>query len=70
MAKLRLAEVLKEKGVSKREFARRLKVDSATVFRYVRSGYNPTFATLDKFARALHCRVADLIEERARPKKD
>lgn len=70
MAKLHLTEVLKEKDVSKREFARRLKVDSATVFRYFRPGYNPTLETLDKFARVLHCRIADLIDEKQRNRKD
>ena len=64
MAKLRLSEALLEKKVSKREFARRLNVDSATVFRYFRRGYNPTFETLAKFAKALNCKIADLIEEK------
>ncbi len=69
MAELRLAEMLKKNGVSKREFARRLKVDSAMVFRYFREGYNPTLSTLDKFAEALQCKIAELIEDRPRGKK-
>jgi transcriptional regulator with XRE-family HTH domain len=62
--------MIEEKGMSKREFGRKLKVDSATVFRYFRAGYNPTLETLDKFATVLNCRIADLIEEKTRPKRE
>jgi len=64
MAKLILERVLKKKGISKREFARRLKLyDPNNVFRYFREGYDPKLSTLSKWAKALKVRVRDLIEE-------
>jgi len=63
MAKLILAEVLKKKGLSKRQFAKRLGKDYPAVFRYFREGYDPKLSTLEDWARALNCRVRDLVEE-------
>ncbi len=33
------------------------------VFRYFREGYNPTFKMLCRWAKAIPCKVRDLIEE-------
>ena len=63
MAKLVLAEVLKKKGLSKRQFAKRLGKDYPGVFRYFREGYDPKLSTLEDWAKALNCRVRDLVEE-------
>lgn len=63
MAKLILAEVLKKKGLSKRQFAKRIGKDYSAVFRYFREGYDPKLSTLEDWAKALHCRVRDLVEE-------
>ena len=63
MAKLVLAEVLKKKGLLKRKFAKRLGKDYPGVFRYFREGYDPKLSTLEDWAKALNCRVRDLVEE-------
>lgn len=63
MAKLILAEVLKKRGLSKRQFAKRLGKDYPAVFRYFRDGYDPKLSTLEDWAKALNCRVRDLVEE-------
>ncbi len=63
MVKLRLAEVLQRKGLSKRQFAKRLKVNYSGVFRYFRKGYDPKLSTLEKWAKALKCRIRDLYSE-------
>lgn len=63
MAKLLLAEVLKKKGLSKRQFAKRLGKEYPTVFRYFREGYDPKLSSLEAWAKVLNCRIRDLIEE-------
>jgi len=63
MAKVVLGEVLKKKRLSKRQFAKNLKIEYSSVFRYFRDGYDPKFSTLEKWAKALHVRVKDLIDE-------
>lgn len=63
VAHLLLDEVLKKKKVSKRQFAKRLGMDYASVFRYFREGYDPKLSTLERFAKALDCRIRDLYEE-------
>ncbi len=63
MAKLLLAEVLKKKGLSKRQFAKRLEKEYPTVFRYFRESYDPKLSSLEDWARVLGCRIRDLYEE-------
>lgn len=63
MATLTLARYLKKKGISKRQFAKKLKVEYYSVFRYFREGYDPKLSVLTRWAKALSCRVRDLIEE-------
>lgn len=63
MARLILAEMLKKKRVSKLEFGRRLGIRPEHVFRLFREGVDPRLSALTKYARALKCRVRDLIAE-------
>lgn len=63
MAKLLLAEVLKKKAMSKRQFAKRLGKEYPTVFRYFREGYDPKLSVLEDWAKVLGCRIRDLYEE-------
>jgi len=63
MAKLLLAEVLKKKGLSKRQFAKRLGKDYPAVFRYFREGYDPKLSVLEAWANVLGCRIRDIYEE-------
>jgi transcriptional regulator with XRE-family HTH domain len=52
-----------KKGISKYKFAKLLGVESYSVFRYFRTGYDPKLSTLTKWARVLGVRVRDLIKE-------
>lgn len=61
--RLRLAEVLKEKEVSKYKLAKLLKKNSSNVMVYFKETYNPTFSTLVSLAEVLECKVCDLIDE-------
>jgi transcriptional regulator with XRE-family HTH domain len=63
MAKVRLEEILKKKKISKRKFIKLLKTDSGTARRYFQPGFNPTLATLEKFAKVLKVKIRDLIKE-------
>ncbi|MBK8204923.1 MAG: helix-turn-helix transcriptional regulator [Bdellovibrionales bacterium] len=54
---------MKKKGLSKRQFAKRIGKDYSAVFRYFREGYDPKLSTLEDWAKALNCRVRDLVEE-------
>lgn len=63
MPQLVLAKALKRKKLSKRQFAKRLGVGYDYIFRLFRPGLNPRFDTLCRYARAIGCRVRDLIEE-------
>jgi transcriptional regulator with XRE-family HTH domain len=63
MAKLILSKVLEKKKLSKRQFAKRLGVEYQSVFRYFRDGYDPKLSTLNKWAKALKCKIKDLVEE-------
>ncbi|MBI2604773.1 MAG: helix-turn-helix transcriptional regulator [Deltaproteobacteria bacterium] len=63
MAKLLLDEALKRRGMSKRQFAKRLKIDYSSVFRYFRKGYDPKFSTLEKWAKVLGVKIRELFEE-------
>jgi len=63
MAKVLLAEVLKKKGLSKRQFAKNLGKDYPAVFRYFRPDYDPKLSTLEAWAKVLGCRIKDLYED-------
>jgi transcriptional regulator with XRE-family HTH domain len=63
MAHVQLAEVLRKKKISKRKFAKLLKTDSGTIRRYFKPNFNPTLATLERFAKVLGVKIRDLIKE-------
>ena len=63
MAKLVLDAILKKRGISKRQFAKKLNVEYYSVFRYFRDGYDPKLSTLAKWAKALGIKVQDLIKD-------
>jgi len=56
-----LEETLKKKNISKRQFAKMLKIEYANVFRYFRDGYDPKVSTLQKWAKHLGVSTRDLI---------
>jgi transcriptional regulator with XRE-family HTH domain len=63
MVKLILSAILKKKGISKRQFAKKLGVEYYSVFRYFRPGYDPKLSTLAVWSRALGLRIRDLIKD-------
>lgn len=63
MPKLLLAEALQKKGLSKRQFAKKIGKEYPTVFRYFRDGYDPKLSSLEVWAKVLGCRIRDLYEE-------
>ncbi|GER84077.1 MULTISPECIES: helix-turn-helix domain-containing protein [Thermogemmatispora] len=64
MYRLRVAELLKERGRTQSWLAREAKVPELLVRKMVRepTTYHPTYVTLDKIARTLKVRVEDLYE--------
>ncbi|MEK7355239.1 MAG: helix-turn-helix transcriptional regulator [Bdellovibrionota bacterium] len=63
MSKLKLAQMLEKKGLSKRQFAKLLGVSYPAVFRYFRDGYDPKLSTLKRWAKAIECKIRDLYDE-------
>lgn len=63
MPAIALKEMLQKRGLSKRQFAQRLGMRYEHVFRLFRPGVDPKLSTLAKWAKALRCRVRDLIRE-------
>lgn len=63
MTKLLLNQVLERKKLSKRQFAKKLDIDYASVFRFFRPGYDPKLSTLERWAKILDVRISDLFEE-------
>jgi transcriptional regulator with XRE-family HTH domain len=63
MPKVILDKVLKKKGISKRQFAKRLGIQYHNVFRLFQDGRDPKFSTLAKWAKVLKIKVRDLIDE-------
>ncbi len=63
MPKLRLAAVLKRRKMSKRKFAKLLEIEYPNVFRYFHEDYDPKLSTVFRWAKALGCKVRDLIQE-------
>jgi transcriptional regulator with XRE-family HTH domain len=64
MAKLRVKEIAQQKGLTMGKLSRAADVDMSTLSRvYNDSDYSPTLLTLEKLAKALHVKIADLIEE-------
>lgn len=64
MAKLRVKEIAQQKGLTMGKLSRAADVDMSTLSRvYNDPDYSPTLLTLEKLAKALHVKIADLIEE-------
>ncbi|WP_081838937.1 helix-turn-helix domain-containing protein [Thermogemmatispora carboxidivorans] len=64
MYRLRVKEVLKEKGVTQTWLARHTKLTETMVRRLVRDpSYLPSIATMAQVAKALQVSIDDLIEE-------
>lgn len=63
MPRIILDKILKKKGISKRQFAKRLGIEYKNVFRLFHKGGDPRFTTLVKWAAALKIKVTDLIED-------
>ena len=63
MKRHQLAEVLKKKKLSKRKFAKMLKIEYANVFRFFREDYDPKLSTLQKWADVLEIDVRDLLNK-------
>ena len=63
MAKIALEKVLKQKRLSKRQFAKRLQMEYGNVFRFFRPEYDPKFSTLERWAKVLGVKIKDLYEE-------
>lgn len=63
MVKLTLGEVLKRKKISKRQFAKRIKKDYSSVFRYFRPGYDPKLSMLALWAKAIGVKIKDLYRD-------
>nr|BBH93295.1 hypothetical protein KTA_14940 [Thermogemmatispora argillosa] len=64
MYRLRIAELLRERGRSQSWLAREAKIPELLVRKMIRepTTYRPTYVTLDKVARTLKVRVDDLYE--------
>lgn len=66
MAKLRVKEIAEQKGMTMGKLSRASDVDANTLRRvYYDADYSPTLFTLEKLAKALGVKIADLIDEEA-----
>lgn len=63
MPKLTLAQALKKKKLSKRQFAKRLGTQYHSVFQFFKPEYNPTFKMMCRWAEAAECKIKDLYRE-------
>ena len=63
MSRIILADVLKKKRISKREFGRRLGIDPKNVFRLFKATADPRFSELRRYAKAIGCKVRELIKD-------
>lgn len=63
MAKILLANILKKRKLSKRQFAKQLNMRYSNVFRFFHKGYDPKLSMLQKWARVLKLKVHDLYKE-------
>lgn len=63
MAKVDLTRALKKAKLSKRQFSFRLGIDPKNSPRMFRKEFDPRISDLTKYAKAIGCRVRDLIKE-------
>lgn len=62
-AKLKLKKVLKNYKITQYELSKRLDVPTNYVTKIVKPNFNPTLKTLKKLAKAIGCKVSDLIDD-------
>lgn len=63
MARLILKKVLKAQRMSKRQLAKNMGIEYRHVFAFFRPGFNPTLKTLERIAKGMGVKIADLIKE-------
>jgi len=63
MARTCLGKVLKEKKITKYRFAKLIGTEYSNTVRYFKPQYDPRLSTLEKWSKALHVSVKDLIED-------
>jgi DNA-binding Xre family transcriptional regulator len=63
MARVVLNEILKKKRISRYAFAKRLGIDYKNTPRMFHDGFNPRVSDLARYAKAIGCKVRDLIKE-------
>lgn len=63
MAHIPLDEMLKKARMSRRKFAAHIGVDYKNIARLFKPEYDPKLSTMKRWAKALHCKVRDLIRE-------
>ena len=64
MSKLRIKEILKEKGITQKELAEIIGVAEISLSRSING--NPSLDTLNKIALALNVPISDLFEQPAK----
>jgi transcriptional regulator with XRE-family HTH domain len=63
VAKLTLAQALKRKKLSKRQFAIRLGIDPKNVTRLFKPDCDPRWSALNRYAKVIGCKIRDLYRE-------
>jgi len=63
---MRVKEILKEKGMSQKDLAKRMNVQDGTMSNILSGRYSPTLDTLQRIADALGVEVAELFAPIAR----
>lgn len=61
--RLKLAQIMEKRKISKYRLAQMLGVPTASVFRYFKPGYDPKLSTLENIANALGLKIRDLLDE-------
>ena len=61
--RLKLAQIMEKRKISKYRLAQMLGVPTASVFRYFKPGYDPKLSTLENIAKVLGIKVRDLLDE-------
>ena len=61
--RLKLAQIMEKRKISKYRLAQMLRVPTASVFRYFKPGYDPKLSTLENIAKVLEIKVRDLLDE-------
>lgn len=63
MIELKLDEALKARGLSRRQFAKKIGVRYNNITRLFKPGYDPKLSSLEKYARVLGCKIRDLFKD-------